>query len=291
MKKIAYRAATKVGRLYPFKSGCGTFANAPIFRKLDVWHGEDDWATVFGGSAYVPSQDYVARAMKYVGDLDRKVSWVVDRCLNAGDTAVDVGANLGLVTLRMAAHVGPSGMVHAFEPQAWLRSYFRRTLTQNGLSQIILHDLALGATPGEMVLRVPPDNAGAASLVSDHGVEQTVQVETLDRMISDFRRSRIALMKIDVEGFEANVLKGGQTLLRDFPPHVILLEEHRSTNPDLPESLRLLSTYGYKIFGLPKALLSVKLVPVEDMAGQSAHDFIAIAPDCPAAIRAKLHIS
>ena len=156
--------AKKIGHLYPFALGCATFGNLKLFRFLDHFHGKDDWAEVVGGLASVPSGDLVARAMKYVGDLDRRVSWVVDQTLSKGDTSLDIGANLGLITLRMASLVGPTGHVHAFEPQSRIRAYLSRSIEHNRLRQVSLHPYALGKKAGSHILNVPTDNAGAASI-------------------------------------------------------------------------------------------------------------------------------
>lgn len=121
----------RASRLYPFYSGAGRFANSALFRSLDTSGGPDAIVQVEGGKALVPAGDHVGRAMRFVGDLDPKVSWVVDRCLRPGYVALDIGANLGLVSLRMAARVGSSGQVHAFEPQPRLISYLEKTQALN----------------------------------------------------------------------------------------------------------------------------------------------------------------
>nr|WP_284438334.1 FkbM family methyltransferase [Thalassococcus arenae] len=229
--------------------------------------------------------------MKYVGDLDRKVSWVVDRCLRPGDTALDIGANLGLVTLRMADRVGSGGRVHAFEPQDRLRRYLLQSLTRNGLEHVVLHAVALAAEPGELVLHVPPDNAGAASLAGTEGAGQRVPVETLDRLAAAFGPTPATLVKIDVEGFEGEVLKGARTVLETTPPHVVLLEEHRPVSPHYPDSLRFLAERGYRLFGLPKTFLAVRLLALSDRPEHPMHDYVAISPGCPAHICRALGIA
>ncbi|MGR3502981.1 FkbM family methyltransferase [Pseudaestuariivita sp.] len=288
MTTLLNALAKQVGHSYPLKSGCGTLANTSLMRALDRRHGQDDWARVVGGPALVPSGDYVARAMKYVGDLDPKVSWVVDRVLRPGDLAIDIGANLGLVTLRMSERVGASGSVHAFEPQARLRSYVSRSLVETHRANVTLHGMALGPEPGKLLLTVPDDNAGAASLLPGDGASEEVPVETLDRMSTTFGPRSAAMMKIDVEGFETEVLKGGTRYLSERAPHVLLLEEHRPTAPALPESLQLLIDRGFTLYGLPKRLMRVALEPLARQAENTPHDYVALSARCPAEIKARL---
>jgi hypothetical protein len=126
-----------------------------------------------------------------------------------------------------------------------------------------------------------PLNAGAASFVDVGGreVDHTVKVSVtrLDDFIAENRVSRVDFVKIDVEGFEAEVLKGGSVLLSQLKPRVILLEENgRIDRAELPEALRILLAHGYAIFGLPKRLLSVEMVPLDRVRIIGAHDFVAI---------------
>src|SRR5947209_12853453 len=87
---------------YPFLSGCGTAANSRAVRLAAGTGGGEAWARLRGGpELLVPLDDYVGRAAYYVGDLDGKVSEVIRRVVRPGDTALDVGANLGVVALPL----------------------------------------------------------------------------------------------------------------------------------------------------------------------------------------------
>ena len=55
-----------------------------------------------GSEILVPLDDYVGRAAYFVGDLDRKISALIQRIVRSGDQVIDVGANLGVVTLHLA---------------------------------------------------------------------------------------------------------------------------------------------------------------------------------------------
>ena len=101
-------AIAKVTRLYPFLSGCGSLANHRLIDRLAGKPKREAWAEVEGGRLLVSLDDYVGRSAFYVGDLDRKVSAVVDRFVRPGDTVLDIGANIGLVSLRVAKRVGPA---------------------------------------------------------------------------------------------------------------------------------------------------------------------------------------
>lgn len=246
--------------------------------------------SVSGGRAVVPSGDYVARAMRFVGDLDPKVSWVLDRVLEPGDTALDIGANLGLISLRMAGRVGPAGCVHAFEPQPRLVGYLRQTFQMNPGLPVHLHPVALGTETAELDMSVPPHNAGGGSLVGpDRLGARSVRVPVFP--LSDFARTmdldRLDVIKLDVEGFEAQVLLGAQSLLERLRPHTILLEENNlDAATGSSPAFDVLKRLDYDLYALPRRLLSVRLHPISE--GLPAHDYVAIARDAPVRVCRRL---
>src|SRR5947208_1901642 len=111
-----YSVISSIAHMYPFYSGCGTIANS---RPMDVMApplSDLVWARSVGGEVLVPLDDLVGRALYFFGDLDPKLTWVIRRLLEPGDIALDIGANLGFLSLFMAKIVGAHGAVHAFEP-------------------------------------------------------------------------------------------------------------------------------------------------------------------------------
>jgi FkbM family methyltransferase len=282
----------QIGRLYPFYSGYGTVANLLPFRLLDPPGGKDGWVPVTGGRAFIPAGDLVGRSMRFMGDLDPKVSWVVDRAVRRGDVVLDIGANLGLLSLRLAAAVGRTGKVHAFEPQPRLQRYLAQTFAANPDLPVELHGVALGNVEGELEMAVPRHNAGAATISGRNrpGDERfMVPVRRLDSMARDLGLDRVDFVKIDVEGFEAEVLAGGLEFLARTRPRAILLEENGAVRPDsLPPALALVERLGYHLFALPRRLLSVRLEPLT--ASGRAHDFLALSPETPADILTALSL-
>ena len=285
-----------VGHLYPLKSGFCRFANSAMFRHLDPPNGPDAIAKVTGRRALVPGGDHVGRAMRFVGDLDPKVSWIVDRAILPGDVALDIGANLGLVSLRMAARTGLKGQVHAFEPQPRLHPYLNQTIAMNPACPITLHPIALGREQAVLTMSVPAHNAGAASLLArpdmlpDPNITQIdVPVHRLDDYADHIGLERINFIKIDVEGFEFQVFSGAQSLLERTRPHVIILEENQiDPATGLSDALRLLQDLGYDLYALPRRLFSVTLHPAAQ--AQEAHDFVAVSKDAPKDLRARLRL-
>jgi FkbM family methyltransferase len=278
------RIVASITRRYPLYSGCSRLANHPVVHRIAGVSTETAWARVPGGYwAAAPLADYVGRAIFYLGELDRKVTWVCSRLARSGDCVLDIGANLGLVSLTLSALVGPTGQVHAFEPTPLMQSLIEQAIERNGVTNIKLHRLALGAQHGQLMLSVPSGNAGAASLVAARrrpdSTDVLVPVRTLSSVMADQNVDHVRLVKMDVEGFESKVLAGAVEFFSRRPPDAVVFELN-----DYPGDLRhhptivALSSLGYGFFTLPRRLTrmrALQLSPQDLGSVPRSHDLVA----------------
>ena len=140
--------------------------------------------------------------------------------LRPGATVIDVGANVGAFALLSSRVVGPGGRVIAFEPEPTNADRLRRNVSRNGARNVEVRQEAVGDAPGEATLYVQPGQSGTHSMLRPDGAEGiAVPITTLDDLIIHGRPDAI---KIDVEGLEGAVLRGGHRMLRDAFPHVLL---------------------------------------------------------------------
>ena len=164
-----------------------------------------------------------------------------------GYVALDIGTNVGEVLLNFAKRVGPDGRAVGFEPNLDTLAQCRHNLSLNGFPNVEVHELALGETDGEVSIgRVDKTNAGADRVVACGGTP--VHVTTLDAFAQGFER--IDLIKIDVEGFDLKVLRGGQRTIERFRPtlFVELSDRNLREQGDSAEELvRWLETRGYHV--------------------------------------------
>lgn len=138
---------------------------------------------------------------------------------------VDVGANVGLLTVLLAAQVGPSGHVYAFEPERKNFELLRRNVELNSLANVTLIRKAVSDHAGWRALYESKTNNELHRLHPSAHCSATMPVEctSLDESLSSEHRP-IALIKVDVEGHEHHVLSGMRRLTaRD--PHVKLFIE------------------------------------------------------------------
>lgn len=280
MKKSTLTSLEKISaalmRRYPLKSGCGTLATSKLANWLVPPRPETAIGDVCGRKCLVPLDDLVGRSIFLVGDLDPKVSWVIDRYVKPADTVLDIGANLGLVTLLMSARVGLSGSILMFEPARDMLAFLKATIEMNDDLDVKLFPFALGRIEQTLTLSVPDHNAGRASLVPNTievaKENYDVDVKRLADVLRGENITSIDFLKVDVEGFESEVFAG----LFDDPgaprPRLILFEENRPEQSGLFDDLH---HEGYAIFGLPRRFVRTVLVPEGHPDFLSCHDYIA----------------
>jgi FkbM family methyltransferase len=185
-------------------------------------------ATIFGARFDLDMSDFIQRNM-YAGSFEYREARVVRQMLLSGMTFVDVGANVGFYTALAAEAVGRRGTFIAFEPSEYAFPRLRRMIASNSLNQVRALKCGLGEAPGTTILYggVETDsfnNHTATMVPHDNPNRNMVEIETLDRMALRLKLHRIDFLKIDVDGYEAQVLRGAGELLRNRRISNILLE-------------------------------------------------------------------
>jgi len=201
-------------------------------------------------------REYIQRNIYFLGYHEFRETRLVRELLHAGDTFVDVGANLGWFTVLGAACVGAAGRVFAFEPSPQLHDHLLVNLRLNGFDNVTAERLALADRSGRALLsRASPRNAGTASLLKGpvrDPLATEVPVTALDEYRSRIGIGAIRLMKIDVEGAEMDVLIGARKTLADRVCDFVLIEvveEHlRRRGLTCSDLLGLLRDSGYRLF-------------------------------------------
>ena len=172
-----------------------------------------DPATLIGWSIY------------FFGTYEPEVRVQLIERLTRGSVAIDVGANVGWHALLMASKVGPSGRVYAFEPNDSTRDRLRAAVDANGLTQITIEAHALADRQGALGFDAPQagqlwDGTGRLSRDATRST-RTVECVTLDAFVASHSIDRLALIKIDVEGWELTVLRGAKQVLQTLRPAVV----------------------------------------------------------------------
>lgn len=212
--------------------------------------------------------------------IDPELGPVLRSALGPGESFVDVGANVGTYSLLGASLVGERGRVLAFEPVPSTRAQLERNLALNRLPQVEIVPRGLGAEPGRAILHVVPGASGLSSRYHDvGGSDVEIEVTTLDRALEG--TALPALVKIDVEGMELEVLKGATGLLGSAHPPLVVLEAQSQHLQAAGTSYRELRAFlaehgGYEIFALGRRGLRPEPAHAVD---PSTADVLAARPD------------
>ena len=179
---------------------------------------------------------HIGRSLDLYGEWAEQELSLLSSVLRAGDTALDVGANIGTHTLAFARAVGPTGRVFAFEPQRLVFQTLCANLALNGITCVDARQAAVADTQGST--RVPevefdkPQNVGGVSVG-----DQTGGVSVAQLAIDDLELDSVRLIKIDVEGFELFVLRGADKTIRAYRPALYVENNDAERSRSLIEHL------------------------------------------------------
>lgn len=164
---------------------------------------------------------------------EKKIVSLFKKYLQKGDVAIDVGSFIGLHSLKLSDIVGEDGKVYAIEAIRPIYDCVVATVTQKQISNIEPLNFALHDLPN-IPLTFLSDHTGESS-VEEHRrrpfkYKYTINSTTLDEYFLPLNLDKINLMKIDVEGHEFKVLKGGEKLINKYRPVIIMESWPRKRN-------------------------------------------------------------
>jgi FkbM family methyltransferase len=148
--------------------------------------------------------------------------------LREGDIAIDVGAHVGYYSMLFRLGVGPSGTVYAFEPMPETYRRLLRNVMYNGFVNLLPLPLAVADRSGSAEFHVNSRNEGESSLLGrEPGTRScAVQMTCLDDVFRDALPRRPRLLKLDAEGVELNILRGGQRFFETHAPDLVICEHN-----------------------------------------------------------------
>jgi FkbM family methyltransferase len=187
---------------------------------------------------------------------------IIRRFCDSRKASLDIGANRGQLTLFLSA---VSSHVYCFEPVPWLSEYLKQRFRGCNVS---VEDCALGNVNDELLLRIPwignERLETRSSLVNDFAndhirgakVTRVDKVEIKVRRLDDFRMENVGFMKVDVEGYEVQVLEGAiDTIERCRPNMLIEIEQRDHPEKDVKDVFRCILDMGYSGYFVHKGKL------------------------------------
>lgn len=205
--------------------------------------------------------DHMQRRIFWMGYYSREIVALLKKCIKPGMTVLDVGANIGEISLVAANLVGNDGKVIAYEPVTSIADKLQTHVSLNDLTQIQVQRVGLSSKNqtnvpiyGSCGQDVKDDHNGLASLFGqnkDEAIVEYINITTIDDSVASLGLSNIDLIKIDIEGGEYECLLGAEKILKKYRPMLVVEVQEFSAQQAgwKPEELfRFLENFNYEFF-------------------------------------------
>jgi FkbM family methyltransferase len=216
---------------------------------------------------------YRGTAPMYFGSYAIPLVETMRRILRPGDIFLDVGANIGYLSAIAAGMVGPTGQVHCFEPVPDYFDRVQKLAQQNPDYAFHVNFCAAGEQPGTCkiyVTREPGQSTLVAAYKTGPEIVSTLEVPVirLDSYLHEREIERVALIKIDAEGFELPILRGlqgffQQTLQRPAILCEIAPRAYPLMGRKISELASYMAEYGYRAHDLIDGTTPVNLEAIQ----------------------------
>jgi FkbM family methyltransferase len=217
--------------------------------------GFRNFSEFWSARAMIPSGDELAFMNRFVGK---------------SGVLLDVGANLGCFSLTLA-RIRPDCIVHSFEPSPETFIRLKANMARNQKSNVKIHQLALGKEIGHLQFVNDQSSPGTNHLVAQTeviaGSTIEVEVSTIDQFLETDGAPDVAFLKIDVEGFEADVLRGAAHTLMNRQCQAGLIElcpgNLRQVGSSVEDLLECVEQVGWRLHflnadGSPGSIVSLQ---------------------------------
>ena len=185
---------------------------------------------------------------------------VIERYSDKTKDALDIGVYRGVYSYKLSEYFKT---VHSFEPNPLLYPYLEKNLNKI-IKNIKLYNIALSDNNEETELKLPlrttsmfKDNIeelfqlGAATMHPANKIEKYKKIPIKTKKLDDIElKNEIGFIKIDVEGHEKNVLKGGEKIIKKNKPPLLVEIEKRHSGKDVIETIEFINSYGYNAYYL-----------------------------------------
>ena len=248
-----------------------------VLRVARLLHGELLLRRTFVHLVDVAPEILLPRGVAKSRSYDRKTIDIARRVLRDDSTWIDAGANLGVISTKLQ-RAAPKGQGYAIEPIAFLAANLRTRLPRVSIWQV-----ALGTDRSTVEFRVNRDNPAVSSVTVRHSIEagHAVEVITVEMMPLDdiIDPSQVVdFIKIDVENFELEVIRGSRRILSTNRPVVVF----ESTRALLPPIIEVFSLCGLVVMTVDAALAGITAQDDELLKGDNGtgdYYFVALDPE------------
>jgi FkbM family methyltransferase len=214
-----------------------------------------------------PLKGSVDNTMYYLGTYEAGTVSFIQSYLKKGSVFIDAGAYNGLMSLVASNVVGKKGKIISLEPLAENYKALISNVTLNEYKNIVPLNIAVGARSELTQIYSSCFSKSSASLLPPRKKQGTkpldVKMKTIDQIVSEQKMKKLDMIKIDVEGSELEVIKGGyNTLKRNIPALIIEYSKNRTITKALFSYLEKLKLYDVFILRSGRHYVS-ELIPIK----------------------------
>lgn len=219
-----------ITRLLAIKS---TIANNKSRKYYETHHPEMATISLLGYTYQLYTRSAYEWMRAHAVYHDKKIIEGLLQFLEPGMDCWDIGASIGAYSCILSLKNRPDGIVYAFEPENESRKKLRDNLGLNNATNTYIYDVALGNEEKELVLLLADDATAGTHKLDEKsgslpGEKQVVKLTTVDHLIAQDNLKIPGVIKIDVEGWEEQVLKGARNTIQNQSCKAIMIEIHFS---------------------------------------------------------------
>lgn len=204
-----------------------------------------------GGSVYIDITESPMMFARIMGWFEPQKHRALDFFLSQDDAYVDIGANKGDFAIHAALVVEEKGKVVAFEPEPENCKWIRKSIKKSNLHNIVVEEAAIGEDDGSLNLFIGEKSGWHSLVTSEQNIKKesiSVKVHSLDRYLEMNNIPNLKAIKIDVEGFEKEVLFGAHKTLSQNEGLVLFIDIHPSHGVKPDEIYEILHKYDFSLY-------------------------------------------
>ncbi len=229
-----------------------------------------------------PSLDNgVENSLYYFGTYEKGTLNFIKENLKKGDVFFDIGANIGLMSIFASNCVGSTGKIISFEANPDTVPILKNNIQLNHISNITIVDKAVGNENGRIrIYNNWAVNRGGATLIKPQQETDSFEIDLIKiDSVKEYSELPVAMMKVDVEGFEMDVLKGMEAILKKADPPKLIIECSADRNNNYESVVAIYdfikSVNSYKIYKLSRSKERIgPLVEITSKENLPKHDNI-----------------
>lgn len=262
IKKLTKLAIISLLRSRYLSGLMSNFNTWPLIKKFGVDNQFIRTWNIFDAEIYigVDIDSYIDQQIIFNKSYIENINFHLLKNVQSNSLYLDIGANVGTTTIPVAL-LHPNVIVHSFEPNPAINIKLKQHIDMNAVNNVTVFNFGLSNKSSKSKFyfsSVKKGNHGTSSLRRNSDIpspaEMDIQLHTVDEHYQD-NNIPISLIKIDVQGFEMEVLEGAQHTIKRFKPVILFeQEDHYQVDPEIQKShcCNFFSCLGYEVFEIDK---------------------------------------